>query len=169
MLYGKSGNEKYGRAENNGRASGRAASRAIRLRHQFSVLSSRFYLCVPLCTSVFPVVQALVLYHRGRRGTQGNPQAIRLRHQSRFSVLSFPRQAQRERRFFVATSPALFPASRRGTLSTIRHRLLESRERATRRLLLASRRIPLSYPLREPLPPSASPRPARRIGSQASF
>src|ERR1700675_3083383 len=70
MLYGKSGNEKYGRAENNGRASGRAASRAIRLRHQFSVLSSRFYLCVPLCTSVFPVVQALVLYHRGHRGTQ---------------------------------------------------------------------------------------------------
>src|ERR1700674_17226 len=24
------------------------------------------------CTSVFPVVQALVLYHRGHRGTQGN-------------------------------------------------------------------------------------------------
>jgi len=28
----------------------------------------------------------LVLYHRGHRGTQGNPQAIRLRHQSQFSV-----------------------------------------------------------------------------------
>src|ERR1700682_4939339 len=86
MLYEKSGNEKYGRAENNGKASGRAASRAIRLRHQFSVLSSRFsvsqrqgrrechlfvfqfhaaiaFPCVPLCTSVFPVVQALARCH----------------------------------------------------------------------------------------------------------
>ena len=48
---------------------------------RFSVVNSRFstrgvqqrspvYLCVSLCTSVFPVVQALVPYHRGHRETQ---------------------------------------------------------------------------------------------------
>src|SRR6202521_2430008 len=127
MLYEKSGNEKYGMAENSGRASGRAASRAIRLRQQLSALSCQL------------------------------------------SVISSLRLGRWECPFFAATSPALFPASRRATLSAIRHRIRESRARATRRLLPASRRIPLPFPLREPLPPSASPSPARRAGSQFYF
>src|SRR5216684_8819145 len=114
-------------AENNGRASGRAASRAIRLRHQLSALSCQL------------------------------------------SVISSLRLGRWEYRFFAATSPKLFPGSRHATLSTIRRRLRELRARATRRLLLASRRIPLSYPLREPLPPSAAPSPARRAGNQSFF
>src|ERR1039458_5292975 len=114
-------------AECNGRASGTAASRAIRLRHQLSAVSCQL------------------------------------------SVFSSPRLGCWEHRFFVATSLALFPVSRLATPLTIRHRLRESRARATRRLLLASRRTRLSYPLREPLPPSASPSPARRAGSQVYF
>src|SRR5208282_318969 len=114
-------------AENNGTASDRAASRAIRLRQQLSALSCQL------------------------------------------SVISSLRLGRRECRVFVATSPTLFPVSRRGTLSAIRHRLRESRARATRRLLPASRRIPPASPLRQPLPPSPSPSPARRAGSQVYF
>src|SRR5258708_7780316 len=73
------------------------------------------------------------------------------------------------RLLLVATSPTLSPASHRETPSTVRHRPRESRAPATRQLPPASRQIPLSYPLREPPPPSASPGPARRAGIQVYF
>src|ERR1035438_7722786 len=110
-------------AENNGRALDRAASRAIRLQHEFSVLSSQF--------SVSP-----------RLGGS---------------------------RFFVSRSLVLFPVSRLATLSTIRHRLHASHAPATRRPLLASRRIPLSCPLGAPLPPSTPPNLAHRAESRFCF
>src|SRR5580692_4431702 len=64
-----------------------------------------------------------------------------------------------QRHFFFAKSPAPFPASRPATLSAIRHRRPEPRAPATRPLLPESRRIPLSSPPREPLPPSPLPSP----------
>src|SRR5205807_4449753 len=128
---------------------------------RFSVLSlTPVYLCVP-CGSGFSSPP-----QRTQRNTGET-----LKHPPATAVLSsqLPPPAQEVRRFFAATSPALFPASRRATLSTIRHRHHEPCAPATHRLLLVSRRIRLSSPLREPLPPSASLSPARQAGSQVYF
>src|SRR6202790_4353475 len=133
---------------------------------RFPVLSSQFPV-LPLCICVFPVVQAFGLYHRGHRETQGKPSSNPPATADLSSQL--PPPGREVRRVFAAMSQALFPASRLATLSTIRHRLPEFRARATRRPLLASRQIPLSYPPREPLPPWASPSLARQAGNQAYF
>src|SRR5712692_3546242 len=140
-----------------------SSQRQGRRECRFLVFQFHAAIAFPLCTSVFPVVQALVLYHRGTQGKPSNPPPTPVLS-SQFSVSL--RLGRRERRVFVATSQAPFPVSRLATLSTIRHRLRESRARATRPPLRASRRIPLSYPFRQPLPPSASPGHARRAGNQ---
>src|SRR5229473_2638833 len=59
-------------AENNGRASGRAASRAIRLRHQFSVLSSQFPCAWGGGNAEFslPRLKRLFQFHASRRFQQ---------------------------------------------------------------------------------------------------
>src|ERR1700693_3793580 len=129
-------------AENNGRAPGRAASRAIRLLHQLSALSCqlsvisslrlgrkecRFFVfqfhaamalpCVALCSLCGPCGSGFSsLPQRTQRILGGT-----LKQSA--SDTSFPVPGARGCRFVVAKSPMLSPVSRRVTLSTIRHRL----------------------------------------------
>src|ERR1700722_18978467 len=111
----------------NGRASNRAASKAIRLRPQLSALSCQL------------------------------------------SIINSSHLERCEYQFFVSTYPALFPASRLARLSTIRRHLRGPLAQATRRLLLASLRIPPSFPPPAPIPPSALPGPAHQAVNQVYF